>query len=61
MSKNFVETRVGEPDVSGNAKRSYKTPEVFEVGSAKKLIQGPMLWPYVDSPGSGYTQFHSER
>ncbi len=59
MSKDLVEKRGGGAET--NAARVYKAPEVFEVGSAKKLIQGPMLWPYFDSPGSGYTQFHAER
>ena len=61
MSKDTVKNCADEPAQNGNDEAVYQAPEVFVVGSAKKLLQGPMIQPYMDSPGSGYTQFRLDR
>lgn len=57
MSKVTAKEDVSLFDKNEKPEQVYKAPEVFEVGSAKKLIQGPMLEKYHDDPGRGYTLF----
>lgn len=47
MSNEIATKRDGEP-VEARTEGAYKAPELFEVGSSKKLIRGPMIDPYYD-------------
>jgi hypothetical protein len=53
MSKDKIVNPAGE--TKEVARPEYARPEVYEVASVKRLIQGPMIQYYYDCIGSGMT------